>query len=778
DGSGAVHFNLDPLWSHPAIDAVGIDNYMPLSDWRDGDRTDGSPDGFRLSEDRQAMRSMIAAGEGFDWYYASDADRRARTRSPIADGLAGKPWVYRYKDLEGWWTHRHYDRAGGAEASEHTGWEPRSKPIWFTELGCPAVDKGANQPNVFVDPKSSEDALPYFSAGSRADAMQRRFLDAHHLWWQGEGPENGMVDPGRIFLWTWDARPYPAFPETTALWADGENWRRGHWLNGRLGAATVSDVLAAILRDHGFDDFDVSAVGGDLSGLVQAEIGSARQMLEPLLAAFQIDAVEEGGTLVFCSRLKAAQPAVAIEVMAEVPDEAAFEETRGHADELAGQAVLDHFGDSGGLARVTTRSRRASAATDRVLRVSLPAILHAGAASSASEAMLLDHRAGQRRLTFRLSPADLAVVPGDVVTLANGPAGRFVVTGVTEGTLREIEARSVAGGDAAEAEPADTPKAARAAGSAAASAFMPELVLLDLPPYETASADTFARVGAYADPWRPVLVSSSAANDGYAVRRRLDRPAGLGLLAEPLAAGPVGRIDRTNAAIVDLPFGGLASVDPVAMLGGANRLAVRAANGEWEVLGFEMAEEVDAGRWRLTRLLRGLGGSEDAMRAGHDAGTDAVLLDGAVQAVGLAADEAGRAFNWIAETPGAASASDPTAFAGAVRARLPLSPVHLNAQRLASGDIALAWVRRGRIDADDWTPEDIPLDEPFERYRVEILAGGTAVRTFETEAPHASYTAAQELADFGMSQAAIAFRVAQKGSHYPVGTPAEALISL
>ncbi|MCF3642595.1 glycoside hydrolase TIM-barrel-like domain-containing protein, partial [Rhizobium sp. TRM95111] len=25
DGSGAVHFNLDPLWSHPAIDAVGID---------------------------------------------------------------------------------------------------------------------------------------------------------------------------------------------------------------------------------------------------------------------------------------------------------------------------------------------------------------------------------------------------------------------------------------------------------------------------------------------------------------------------------------------------------------------------------------------------------------------------------------------------------------------------------------------------------------------------------------------------------------------------------
>ena len=36
DGSGDVIFHLDPLWANPAIDFVGIDNYMPLSDWRDG----------------------------------------------------------------------------------------------------------------------------------------------------------------------------------------------------------------------------------------------------------------------------------------------------------------------------------------------------------------------------------------------------------------------------------------------------------------------------------------------------------------------------------------------------------------------------------------------------------------------------------------------------------------------------------------------------------------------------------------------------------------------
>ena len=41
-----------------------------------------------------------------------------------------------------------------------TDWVPRSKPVGFIEYGCPAVDKGANQPNVFIDPKSSESFAP------------------------------------------------------------------------------------------------------------------------------------------------------------------------------------------------------------------------------------------------------------------------------------------------------------------------------------------------------------------------------------------------------------------------------------------------------------------------------------------------------------------------------------------------------------------------------------------------------------------------------------------
>src|SRR5690606_22468342 len=199
DGSGDVRFHLDPLWASPAIDAVGIDNYMPLSDWRDGDHGGGNPDGARGPHDLSALAGAIAGGEGFDWYYASDADRLERRRSLITDGARGKHWLCRYKDLVGWWTNAHYDRRAGVEVAEPTAWQPCSKPIWFTELGCAAIDKGPNRPNAFPDPKSAEHALPPFSAGGRDDAAQRAFLEAHFGHWDPEAPgfrdENNPLSP-------------------------------------------------------------------------------------------------------------------------------------------------------------------------------------------------------------------------------------------------------------------------------------------------------------------------------------------------------------------------------------------------------------------------------------------------------------------------------------------------------------------------------------------------------------------------------------------------------
>jgi hypothetical protein len=113
-----------------------------------------------------------------------------------------------------------------------------------------------------------------------------------------------------------------------------------------------------------------------------------------------------------------------------------------------------------------------------------------------------------------------------------------------------------------------------------------------------------------------------------------------------------------------------------------------------------------------------------------------------------------------------------------MRAQTPLAPVHLAAVRQADGDIAVSWIRRSRVDADGWDALDIPMDEPQERYQVEIMAGDDVRRRVEVDAPAFLYAAADELADFGARRDVLDLRVRQMGRAVPFGIPARALINL
>ncbi|MDZ4136198.1 MAG: glycoside hydrolase/phage tail family protein, partial [Paracoccaceae bacterium] len=326
DGSGDVFFHLDPLWADANTDFIGIDNYMPLSDWRDGfEHLDGEGasaigsseppnEGWPAIHDRTYLQSNIAGGEGFEWFYASDADRAAQVRTPITDGAYAKPWVFRFKDLRAWWSNTHFDRPGGVESAVPTAWAPQSKPIWFTELGCPAIDRGTNQPNVFVDPKSAESAVPHFSRGWRDDAIQRAYLEATYLFWVAAANNplsslsgDPMVHVPECAAWTWDARPYPFFPELSDVWTDGANWRRGHWLTGRLGAVSLAALVRHLCLRAGLPEamIDVTGLWGAIEGYVITALESPRASIAPLARHFGFDAVETEGVIRFMMRGRA-----------------------------------------------------------------------------------------------------------------------------------------------------------------------------------------------------------------------------------------------------------------------------------------------------------------------------------------------------------------------------------------------------------------------------------------------------------------------------------------
>ena len=91
-----------------------------------------------------------------------------------------------------------------------------------------------------------------------------------------------------------DARPFPAFPLNTVVWGDGANWRLGHWICGRLAGQPLASVVASLLENNGFTDYDTSGLVGTVSGFVIERVMSARDALAPLGQAYFFDAVESG----------------------------------------------------------------------------------------------------------------------------------------------------------------------------------------------------------------------------------------------------------------------------------------------------------------------------------------------------------------------------------------------------------------------------------------------------------------------------------------------------
>jgi hypothetical protein len=783
DASGDVHFHLDPLWSSSAIDAIGIDLYWPLADWRDGDGHLDRLQGVDLPHDLAYLKHNLTAGEGFDWYYASDAARRSQARTPITDG-AGKPWIFRYKDIKSWWSNPHFNRPGGIEATSPTAWVPQSKPFWFLEIGCPAIDKGANQPNLFVDPKSSESLLPHFSTGARDDLMQRRLLQAILQGFDPTHPDTPatanpvstvtgkpMVDLARIHVYAWDARPYPAFPQRRDIWKDADNWVVGHWFNGRASSAPVPALVSAILTDYGFTAFDATSLLGTASGLVIDRVMSAREALQPLELAFFFDVVESEGRLRFQPRAARA-PLVTIstnELVETRPGDPLLSLTRAQETDLPRTAKVAFISSDDTYPQAVVEASRIGGASSRVASAALGVVLDPGLAGSIADTWLYETWHGRERARFALPPSSLALEPGDVVSIDTADRRYSVrLTDIGDHGTRDIDA--IAFDASIYAGSAPRPRGIPAPTTPPAGP--PLVTFLDIPPSPGVATHLGTLAVAQA-PWPgPIAAFSAPDTSGYTLSTLVSQSATTGLTRSILSAGPSGRFDHAATLEIELDSGTLASVSDLALFAGANTVAVESAPNVWEILQFATATLVAPRRYRIARVLRGQRGTDALMTGTIPDGARVVVLDHAVIPADMDTASLGLTLNWQCGPARDSLGSSTYAklaqrFTG--QGLRPYAPVHIRATRTTIGDVAIRWVRRTRIDGDSWEQVDVPLGETDERYRVEILAGPEIKRTIDVTTREAAYTAAEQVADFGAIPATLTVRIAQLSSTYGAG---------
>lgn len=752
-GTADKIFHLDPLWSDDAIDFIGIDNYMPMSDWREGEDHLDAEYGSIYNLDYLAAN--VEGGEGYDWYYHSPEAAAAQIRTPITDG-EGEPWIWRYKDLRNWWLRDHHDRVDGVRAALPTDWEPGSKPIWFTEVGCAAVDKGTNEPNRFVDLKSSESGLPRDSNGIRDDYIQMQYLRAlfTHYADADLNPVSDvtgvrMVDPDRIHVWAWDARPFPAFPGNGELWSDNVNYSRGHWINGRAVSRPLSSVVAEICETSGVTNFDVSALYGVVRGYGVDDVTTARSALQPLMVAYGFDAIERDGVLVFRTRGARLDATVDRDMFVYEKDaDGAIELTRAQDIEVAGRVRVG-FVESD--ADYEVRTTEAIFPDDRGQTSSaseLPLVLTSAEGQRIAERWLSEARVARDSARFTLPPSLMNVGAGDVVRLPdeNGD-GLFRIDQVEQTDRQMLEAVRI---EPAIYEPQDVTEKTFNLRSFVAPVPV-ELMLMDLPLMNGDEDPIAPYVAATGVPWPGSVALYSAAQDSdYDVNRLLTSASTIGVTQTALPSACAGLYDHGPAVRVQLVRGSLQAVSQDQVLSGANLAAIGDGTADnWEIFQFSDCELVDENTYELGTRLRGQAGSNGIMPQEWPEGSMFVLLNAVPEQIDLASSARGVTQHYR-YGPGTRPISDASyqyrteAFQG-IGLR-PYSVAHLTATP-NGGATDVTWIRRARVGGDSWDGDEVPLSETFERYRVRVFKDDVEVRQVTVNASEWSYTAVMKTAD-------------------------------
>jgi len=188
----------------------------------------------------------------------------------------------------------------------------------------------------------------------------------------------------------------------------------------------------------------------------------------------------------------------------------------------------------------------------------------------------------------------------------------------------------------------------------------------------------------------------------------------MGTLGEPLTPSSALLFEPRAAATIDLVASdfSLTDTDLTGLAAGTNRMLIGG-----ELVQFLHAVPLGAGRWRLSGLLRGRGGTEPEAAKGHAAQTPVLLIDDSLVAVDsllvppLASSRIAAIGTGDAETV-IASLANPGL------SRRPPCPVHPRTAIEADQAVLYRWTRRAR---GHWRWEDsveVPLVEEREAYLV------------------------------------------------------------
>ncbi len=349
----------------------------------------------------------------------------------------------------------------------------------------------------------------------------------------------------------------------------------------------------------------------------------------------------------------------------------------------------------------------------RELMIELPMTMTASGARQLANDSANRARWQHETVTWRTGELDPMLIPGTIVRIPDTP-GCWLVRSwewMDRGIEFELERLAPGQTSARVSDPGETMPPPDLMIPAT------RLAAVEVPADSNANPATpqiYAAVSAENSAWRGAALYAVQGTALVDLGSSGSQRAIIGTLGAALPPSPAVLFESGASVTVELaaPDLGLSDTDINGLGAGANRMLVGS-----EVIQFARAQPLGGGRWQLSGLLRGRGGTEHSAAEGHPAKTLVVLLDDSLVALDsvLVAPLTSSRIAAIGINDAEAVVA-PLANAGL--SRRPLCPVHPRSRVDADGGRVFSWTRRARGQWRWESAVDVPLVEERELYLV------------------------------------------------------------
>lgn len=384
-------YNMDKLWGNNNIDFIGIDAYFPLTNSDD------------INIKKETIKKGWESSEFYDYYYDNNGIKQALQPQ------------YAIKNIEWWWKNNHINPDGTT-----TNWIPKNKKIWFTEYGFASVDGTTNEPSKFYDNTSIDGGFPKYSKGISDFFTQRKALQATEEYWKNsEFVENK-------FVWCWDARPYPYFPNLKNVWSDCDNWKYGHWLNGKVRLSEAKNIINQILQDANIstDYINNIDIEDTINGITLNNCIDVQDTLDILKEVYFFDYIESDGKINFLSNKNSTREEILINendlIFFKINgNETTLKIKEKNIDDLPKKYQINFIDKELNYDSNFIYSERETDETNNIIVDTIPIVLDKNKAKNVVETQLYLEWLNQKEFYFTLPLKYIYLEVGDLIKLQN-----------------------------------------------------------------------------------------------------------------------------------------------------------------------------------------------------------------------------------------------------------------------------------------------------------------------------------------------------------------------